>query len=71
MIGEIRIQGIPVNEILALAGKDEIHVLRGRYRGLCRDDILTAFGLLLRKGGNELIPAEFCFGNLLLGDRRG
>ena len=46
------------NEILARQGKDEIHAggfvrcavyahpgTRGRYRGVCRDDILTAFGL--------------------------
>ena len=40
------------NEILAMAGKDEIHAARGRYRGLCRDDILTAFGLV----GQDVVP---------------
>ena len=40
------------NEILALAGKDEIHAARGRYRGLRRDDILTAFGLV----GQDVVP---------------
>ena len=33
------------NEILALAGKDEIHAARGRNRGLRRDEILPLVGL--------------------------
>ena len=41
------------NEILALAGKDEIHAARGRNRGLRRDDILTAFGL----DGQDIVRA--------------